>query len=205
MEKKKQPKSAVIGPVRVIRIGMNKDGIKVVYPKVVGMRNKHAEAQANKALLGLTRQMTDALKDEGEVEIAGGYDVIFNDRGLLSVLFEQYPTDRKGERLDRRTLTVKTETGAILALQDLFKEGSYYKTKLSRMIKEEIKAGGLANSGSSNLVKGDQDYILTAEGIVIFLDAAREFLIPYTGNAGLLAGGPLAELAEESVTKVKRL
>ncbi|WP_070121669.1 DUF3298 and DUF4163 domain-containing protein [Bacillus marinisedimentorum] len=205
MEMKKQPKSEAPGPVRVIRIVMDKDGVNVKYPKVVGMRNKQAEASMNKAMLALSRQMTSSLKKEAEAAVEGRYDIVFNDRGLLSVLFEQFPTGAKNERMIRRSLTFQTDTGSILMFRNLFKEGSYYKTKLSRLVREEIKEKAMTLPDDFTGVKDDQEYYLTSEGIVIFDGGCREFIFPYSGSVQLLASGPLAGFTEESVTKVKRL
>ncbi len=158
-----------IKPVKVITITSEKGPTKVMYPKLVGMKDKKVEGQINKDI----RRLVDSLKEEVEepdTSVHISYTIKVNRNGVLSliILLDFYKEHAAHPMQVQKALTFSTLTGQNFSFPELFNPNSYYKTRLTRYVSNYIKAEKIPVFDQPPKVNDKQEYYLTEQMLVLF-------------------------------------
>lgn len=176
----------------------------VVYPRVSGLLDDEVEERINRLIQARVSAM---VPDEGcDVyrEIKGTYEVMLNEKGILSVKFNVYSIrNHAANGIDeQRSLTVNLETGKEYRLYDLFKRHSNYKSVLNRIIQEQIEERDIPLIKEFTGIDDYEDFYLTKNSLVVYFQEIEftphyvgipEFTIPYSQIKNLVRDdGPIA-------------
>ncbi|MGM7701365.1 DUF3298 domain-containing protein [Pseudalkalibacillus sp. Hm43] len=157
-------------PVKVITIKKEHEIVKVSYPKLVDMKDKKAEAKINREI----RELVDELVEEGNqpdattVEVR--YETKVNRNGVYSVvLILFYFIEHAAHPMQiQKALTFSTLTGHNYTFPELFSKNSYYKTRLTRYVKDYVKKENIQLINEIQTITDDQEFYLTDEDLVLF-------------------------------------
>jgi inhibitor of cysteine peptidase len=158
----------------------------IQYPVITGLTDENVQREINDVFKALAvSAVAEGKKNEtelapyvlrypdmpGQCETYFDYRVKYNQKGYLSLVFQnyQYALGAHGSTV-QTGYTINLETGQILALGDLFKVGSDYETLLSDAVKVQLIDRNLWDSllVPFENVKGDHDYYLTNQGLVLY-------------------------------------
>ena len=140
------------------------------------------------------------------VEATAGYRTTLNEKGLLSLRFEDYiyPVLAAHGLTVVKAITLDLNDGYVYHFGDLFLPGSGYKALLDQIIARQIEEQQIPMLTPFRGVGEDEEYYLTPDSLVIFYQLYEytpnvygilEFVIPYTGIAGVIdPRGPIARL-----------
>lgn len=183
------------------------------YPKLMGMDDAKKENELNKSLRAKANYAVKKARDTAKelakepetrkIKVTGIYDfkVKRNKGGIVSILFSDYIYSGGSRGITNHFgVTVNTNTGEVLRLQDLFKEEADYVTALSEIIDRQIEARGLSDILLTEFrsINREQTYYLTEGALVIVFNeyeyfpysfGAVEFRIPLKAIKELLAEG----------------
>lgn len=155
--------------------------IDVEYPRVSGLSNAKVERQINQNIRSLVEQMISEQISRGgsKTTIIAKYKVPLNQKGLLSIKFENYaytPPAAHGFTIVR-SLTFDLNTGVIYGFSDLFNKDSDYKAVLNKIIEKQIEEREIPLLVEFKGVSDDQEYYLTPNSLVIYYQLYE--LAPY--------------------------
>lgn len=147
----------------------------VKYPEVINLNNPNVQQQLNK----LIKELVDRLmvqQGHGKEELAdmlGSYLVSVNEKGILSIKFENYSYFSHAAHglTVMRSLTADLATGQTYEISDLFKRNSSYRIAISDWIKEEINKRKLPMIAEFERINDEQSYYLTPNALVIYWQA----------------------------------
>lgn len=186
---------------------IEKPPIKVSYPKVEGLRNEEVENNINNEIQRIVNNMMliQGSEDEDLDYMEGNFEVTLNEKGVLSIKFENYSylRNRAHGMTIQDSLNVDLKTGEKIYLNDLFKPNSHYRIILSRFIKQDIKRRDIPLIADFMSVKDSDQFYLTEKTLVIYYQIYEytpyfygipEFTIPYLNIRNMLdPDGPLGE------------
>ncbi|HAA37620.1 MAG TPA: hypothetical protein DCE00_01970 [Firmicutes bacterium] len=150
---------------------IEKTGISVAYPEIVGLNILGVQAGVNAQIKAAVRKMMVAQGSEAAelVQMEGSYTVEINEKGLLSIRFENYArkvTQGSGRTL-LKALTFDLATGVLYSFKDLFNPHLPYHDLLNSLIQEQIRQKSLPTTGPVPGVADDQDFYLMRSSMVI--------------------------------------
>ena len=169
----------------IIEQRIEKTGISVASPEIVGLNILGVQAGVNAQIKAAVRKMMVAQGSEAAelVQMEGSYTVEINEKGLLSIRFENYArkvTQGSGRTL-LKALTFDLATGVLYSFKDLFNPHLPYHDLLNSLIQEQIRQKSLPTTGPVPGVADDQDfYLMRSSMVIIFpeLIFTRTSLVP---------------------------
>ncbi|AFH59966.1 DUF3298 domain-containing protein [Paenibacillus caseinilyticus] len=157
---------------RIMTRRLVKPRLDVKYPQVAGLRNGFVQRMVNHAILDA---VYDLIRIQGYVQdktktITGTYHVKLHQKELLSLLYENYGYAEKAAHgiTYQSSQTFDLEDGRLYALADLFKPGSDYIGRLSKIIAREFKERDIPMIAEFKTITPDQPYYLTDKAIGIY-------------------------------------
>ncbi len=179
--------------------------VNVKYPSVFGLTDRSVEEQVNNRIKELVEllMVERGYGREYLAEMVGDYQVALNDKGILSIRFENYSYFEKAAHGNTvvKSLTFNLENGEEYGLYQLFRIRSIYRLIISNRIKEDIKRRNIPLTTRFKRINDDQTYYLTNNSLVIYFETYEytpgyigipEFHIPYTIVANVInEEGPL--------------
>lgn len=177
----------------------------IKYPHVTDMQNKELQAGINAVL-----QAQSGTNYEGKVDeiYRQDYDVMLNEGGLLSILTksDMYMKGAAHGMSMRSSINLNTTNGKLYYLEDLFKEGADYKSKLNRIIKKKLTDEHVPLLREFDGVKNKQAYYLTEKELVVYYQlydytpyayGFLEFYIPFSSIRDIIdLQGPLENVVK---------
>lgn len=180
--------------------------VDIQYPKVAGLapaiqepmnsyfadRTNGAKAEADRAEktnveAGLTRWPTQLFLN---------YTVAYNQKGLLSLTFDDYLYAGGAHGSTTRTgYTVDVNSGKSYTLKDLFLPETDYIAVLSAEVARQIEEKGLAPLAPFTEIRADQDFYINDDSLVVYFQQYElmayaygfpEFRIPMSSLADVL-------------------
>lgn len=193
---------------RVVTRRLVKPRLEVKYPHVEGLANRFVQKMVNTAIIDL---VYDLIRMQGYMQdpaktITGTYEVKLHKNGILSVVLDNYGYAKGAAHgiTYRKSLTFNLEDGAVYKLADLFKYDSGYRTRISDMIKRQIKEKDVPLIAEFVKIVENQDFYLTDHAVVVYFQLYEytpyaygfpEFIIPFRELASIIdPGGPLGRL-----------
>jgi hypothetical protein len=191
---------------RVVEGRIEEGCMDISYPIVEGLPQREVEERINQLIQEQVRRLIPPGGCDEYMEILGRYRVELNERGILSLRFEFYtyaPQAAHGLTVVK-SLTVDLETGEVYEFRDLFRPGSHYRLRISRMIEQQIKDRDIPLINEFKGITDAPEFYLTDRGLVIYFQLYQyapyyygilEFPIPYSRLASMInPRGPLARL-----------
>lgn len=184
---------------------ISEDNITVQYPQLVGLQNKRVQSDLNKQIESIVKGMIkeQTVEDLQIQEMTGKFDIKINKNNIISLVFTNYTFwEHAAHGLTlQKSLTANVSNGKIYKLKDLFRPNSYYKTKLTSLIKKQIKTLDIPTIEPFVTVKNDDDFYLTTDDLVIYYPIYEytpyyvnipEFNIPYSETSDIISPtGPI--------------
>ncbi|NLJ76096.1 MAG: DUF3298 and DUF4163 domain-containing protein [Peptococcaceae bacterium] len=189
---------------KISEVQIENECTDVVFPQVSGLGNDAVEDKINRlieerVLAMIPREGCDVYGD-----INGDYEVMLNERGILSLKFNVFTIRIHAANgiEEQRSLTVNLETGRLYRLYDLFKRNSNYKSVINEIIREQIEERDIPLIKEFAGIDDYEDYYLTKNNLVIYFQELEftphfvgipEFPIPYSQIKNLIRkDGPIA-------------
>jgi hypothetical protein len=187
---------------------LTSEGTTVQYPLLVGLKNREVQTYLNEEIKKLVHELMQEQMTEGlELqEMTGKFDIKVNKNYIVSLVFTNYAYWKgaaHGLTL-QKSITMNVDDGTIYELKDLFKSNSYYKTKLTTIIKKQIKNLDIPIINPFKSVKDSDDFYLTDQALIMYYPIYEytpyyvnipEFTIPYTEISDLISlTGPIPHL-----------
>lgn len=173
--------------------------VNVQYPQIIGLPNAEHQVKLNAAIKDKVFDLmaVNGIKRENLVEMSGSFEVKLNQGEWLSIIFSNYAYwEGAAHGLTLHdSLTMNVKTGTIYQLKDLFKSGSYYKTRLTTIIKKKFKEYQFPLIQPYQSVKDDDPFYLTKNGLTVYYQTYEytpyyvgipEFTIPYKDLKSML-------------------
>lgn len=160
--------------------------IKLNYPQISGLSNPEAQKKINDTLkqtimnfaAGAEKEISNKGDDDRPYEFEGNYVVTYNQKGVLSLVTDQYGyTGGAHGMTDRNAFTFSLKDGKRLLLGDLFGANPNYKKVLNAKLSKLLKAEG-GYLGGFNGLNTEKYFYLKDGKVVIFFQ-----LYEYTAYA----------------------
>jgi len=180
---------------------------RIIFPQVRGLESEK-EIIINQLIEEIIKGITmmQAWYDEETMFMDVSYKVKLNEKGLLSLFFQNYAQIEHAAHPMTivRSLTVDLNTGKEFELFDYFWNMSGHALKITNYILKEVKAKEIALIVDLKLIPDDHTHYLCKDGIVIYFQEGElaprsygvlEFTIPYIFLKSILEkGSPLEKL-----------
>ncbi|MDN4524690.1 DUF3298 and DUF4163 domain-containing protein [Fictibacillus fluitans] len=171
----------------------------VQYPQIVGLANMEKQNTLNTAIKNKVFQLMaeNGIKRKNLEEMTGSFEVKLNQGKWLSIVFTNsayWKGAAHGLTL-QDSITMDVNSGKVYLLGDLFKANSFYKTKLTNIIKKKFKEYQFPLIQPYESVKEDDRFFLTSKNLVIYYQSYEytpyyvglpEFPIPLTSLSSIL-------------------
>lgn len=149
-------------------------GTTIYYPEVVGLQNARVQQAINQNIVQLSQLLINQQYQQQGVnhfaEMIGTYEIKTNERGILSLTLSNYaiaPQHANGLTITT-SLTCDVETGQVYQLKDLFKQGSRYVDKLSKLVKQQIKNRDIPIINDFTKIAPEQDFYIADKVLVLY-------------------------------------
>ena len=169
------PVPVVIHSTHVIR-----PKTELVIPVVSGGPSTTADSKINSDIRHQVSQMVayqGSLSDPRS-QMQGWYETKTNEKGVLSLSLFNYAYTGGAHGLTlQHSFTFTIADGRSYKLAELFKPGSNYVARLSKIIQKQIKDRQIETLEPFNAIRPDQDYYIADRSLVIYF--ALYELAPY--------------------------
>lgn len=189
-------------PVSIQTMVIRQDGTTIYFPQVVNLQHMNIQQKINQKIYEYVQRLIQQQYEEQDaqsfIEMIGLYEIKTNERNILSLSLSNYAYAFKhahGLTL-MESLTFDVQTGKLYQLGDLFKEGSNYKSVLSKLIERQIKERDIPVLNSYPGILPDQNFYIADKSLVIYYQA-YEFTPGYIG----LPMFPISVFALQDVIK----
>jgi hypothetical protein len=177
---------ARIFPKRVAKPGLN-----FSYPEIEGPQEKRVLKQINEAI---TRKVRHLIRDQGYApeltrEVAGGYQVKLNAKGILSLRLEgtgNVPGDAL-RTIAVKGLTFDLHSGDLFKFEDLFNDDCDYVSRLNGLIRQTLNAGDDETVAEFGGVLKRQEFYMTETALILVFPLPED--TPAQGSVPELAIG----------------
>ena len=185
----------------------------VYYPQVFGMHDQRMEYFINQTIIYQTQQLIN--QQIGDMtstveEMLGSFEIKNNQRQVLSLSLTNYTYHYRAAHgmTYIKSVTFDLEKRKLCELKDLFKPGSDYVTRLSNIIKEQIKQREVPTLNDFTSIQPNQDYYIADKALVIYFQLYE--LAPYVYGFPMFPisvydlqdiideNGPLGRMAENN-------
>jgi len=146
----------------------------ISYPFIKNEDNIESMAKVNNAIIDTVNNLfkTGVLLPEKVefYEVIGNYQVMLNEKGLLSILFNLYTYVNKAAHgyTSYGSITANIQTGQIYSFSDLFNPKIYYVGFLNEIAQEYIKTNNITLINKYNGITPNQQYYLTPDKLVLY-------------------------------------
>ena len=155
---------------------------RVYYPQMFGLSNRKFEATINKAIVDFTQKMIIeqiGVNNTRVEEMLGTYDIKNNQRDVLSLSLSNYTYHFHAAHgmTYIKSLSFDLQKEVFCQLKDLFKPGSDYVGKLSKLIHAQIKQRDIPLIDDFTTIQPNQDFYIADKTIVVYFQLYE--LTPY--------------------------
>jgi len=183
-------------PVNIVIGEVSQENVHLTYPQVDGLADGAVQNKINTQIDNEVHTFKEPLSDKSHsVDIR--YLLEFNKNNILSLtLAESHYRKLAAHPMHyMKAMTMNTKTGQVYQLVDLFKVNSDYQSRLTAIINQQIVDKNLHLLKPFEGVKMDQEFYLTADGLVIYYQlyyytpyvyGILKFNIPYEQVADIM-------------------
>ena len=158
--------------------------ITIYYPKLIRMANPIVERSINQEIVNETIKLANHHYGNGTTtprveEMIGHFEIKNNQRDILSLSLSNYVYYAQAAHgmTVITSLTSNKQTGRKYQLQDLFKKGTDYVSRINTEIKKQIKKREIPIINEFTTIHPNQDYYIADRTLVIYFQLYE--LTPY--------------------------
>lgn len=146
----------------------------ISYPFIKNGGNSESREKVNNAIIdGVNSLFKTGVLLPQKVEfyeVLGNYQVMLNEKGLLSILFNLYTYVNKAAHgyTSYGSITANIQTGQVYSFSDLFNPKIYYVGFLSELAQEYIKTNNITLINKYNGITPNQQYYITQDKLVLY-------------------------------------
>jgi hypothetical protein len=199
-------------PLGSVELGEQKlmpEKFSISYPFVPNSDNSNIAAAINKSIINEVNELfkEQVLRPEAVDfnEVLGTYEIMVNQKGILSVLFSMYTYVNRAAHgfTAYSSLTVNTETGEVYNFEDLFNPKFNYIPVINELAQQYIRDKDIQFIEEYKGVTANQQFYLTPDSLVLYYQVYEytpyayglfRIEIPYTKIANMLS--PLSPIAK---------
>ena len=159
-------------PIDTVEIssGPNKT---IFYPQATIIQDDGLQRYVNQTIMQKTQELINQQVDEMPstvVEMLGSYELKNNQRQVLSLSLTNYTYHYHAAHgmTYKKSLTFDLDNGTLPNLKDLFKPGSDYITRISDLIKLQIKERDIQLLTDFTTIQPNQDFYVADKTLVIY-------------------------------------
>lgn len=167
-------------PVTIRSRHIIKERIKGEYPEVEGLTDKNVEQYINSVLTSIVKHLIKQSDyyENPQTEITLKYKVRTNTKDVLSISIEIYWFAGGAHGMTViKSVTFDVNTGKIYRLKDLFIQNADYVSRLSSIVKRQIKEKDMPIIVDFEHINPDQDYYIENGTLVLYFQLYE--LTPY--------------------------
>lgn len=145
--------------------------IEIFYPFISGIANASVQYSINHSIIEALNQLLKERSyfEASLVELNGWFEVKTNQRGILSLAMYVYSYTGGAHGMTTiRTLTFNMTTGKQYTINDLFKAGSDYQTKLLDIIKFQIKQRKIPVISEPINFPGNNNFYIADKSLILY-------------------------------------
>lgn len=202
-------KSVSLGSVELGEQKLMPEKFSISYPFVPNSDNSNIAAEINKTIINEVNELfkEQVLRPEAVDfnEVLGTYEIMVNQKGILSVLFSMYTYVNRAAHgfTAYSSLTVNTETGEVYNFEDLFNPKFNYIPVINELAQQYIRDKDIQFIEEYKGVTANQQFYLTPDSLVLYYQVYEytpysyglfRIEIPYTKIANMLS--PLSPIAK---------
>ena len=154
----------------------------IYYPQVYSMSKQNLQAFINNTIVNEVHKMI--VYNSGDtmtplVEMVGTYELKNNQRNVLSLTLSNYSYYYHAAHgmTNIKSLTFDLEKERLCQLSDLFKQGSNYVDKISKLIHAQIKQRNIPIINEFTVIRPNQYFYIADKALVIYFQLYE--LTPY--------------------------
>lgn len=199
-------------PLGSVELGEQKlmpEKFSISYPFVPNSDNSNIAAAINKSIINEVNELfkEQVLRPEAVDfnEVLGTYEIMVNQKGILSVLFSMYTYVNRAAHgfTAYSSLTVNAETGEVYNFEDLFNPKLNYIPVINELAQQYIRDKDIQFIEEYKGVTANQQFYLTPDSLVLYYQVYEytpyayglfRIEIPYTKIANMLS--PLSPIAK---------
>lgn len=159
-------------PVIVQAVRTTRPKTELWSPFVSGMPNLEAQSRIRQSIQAAERELEaqQGPLTDPRAEMNGWFEVKTNQRGVFSLSLYNYAYTGGAHGLTLQTSrTYDTGTGRLHRLDSLFKPGSPYTERLTKLVREQIRVRGIPVFESTEVtVTPDTDFYIADRSLVLY-------------------------------------
>ncbi len=142
----------------------------ILYPTVIGLENLVVQRKINGEIYRLMLNIATELgQPEFITYISGSYEIKANQRNFLSLTLGQIGDFGGAHPMTIiKALNMDVSTGKVYKLEELFKPGSNYVERISKIVAREIKERDIPVLEEFKSIRPDQDFYIVDNNLIIF-------------------------------------
>ncbi|MFD0587079.1 DUF3298 and DUF4163 domain-containing protein [Paenibacillus sp. GCM10027627] len=151
---------------------------KAVFPKAhlaiphaSGGVSADADRKINNSIVAHAQKLVNSQGslEDPRAEMIGYYELKTNEKDVLSLSLYNYAYTGGAHGMTlQQSLTFKASTGQAYALKDLFKPGSDYVARISRIVSEQIKQRGIETLEPFKAISPEQSFYIADRSLVVY-------------------------------------
>lgn len=188
-----------VDPVTTVLEEVNQENVHLQYPQVAGLVEEAVQNKINRQIENKVHAFKEPVTDKNHT-VDSRYALELNKNNILSLTLTESHYRKQAAHPMRymKGMTLNTKTGQVYQLKDLFTDSSAYQSRLTGLINQQIVDQGLHLLKPFEGVKSDQEFYLTADGVVIYYQlydytpyvwGFLKFNIPYEQVADIMQRG----------------
>lgn len=149
-------------------------------PHISGSKSKETDKLINERIVHTVQHMVNSqgALDDPRAEMLGYYEVKTNEKDVLSLsLFNYAYTGGAHGMTLQQSLTFRPSTGETYTLQQLFKPGSNYVERISKLVSQQIRERRIETLEPFHSIRPDQDFYIADRSLVVYFQLYE--LAPY--------------------------
>ncbi len=176
----------------IIEKKLDRPPIQFAYPQVTGLKSQEIQDLINWTIRRQVRHLIiqQGGKRKDLEEMIGNYQVTLNEKGLLSIKFENFSFIQLAAHGTTvvRGLTLNLNSGKVYDIFNFFRPSSGYNVFIKDQVEKQIMERDIQLISELNVIGDDQEYYLTDNELVVFFQEATvaprvfgvlEFPIPF--------------------------
>lgn len=166
--------------------------LNIQYPELSGLDNPEIQNRLNSLFAGLAAEAKgrgyeiekfigqDEITRHIKAEVYFNYNVKYNQKGLLSIVFYDYQYSGGAHGFTvQSSYTFDLRTGKEYKIKDLFRDGIDYISMVSSEVKRQMEESEAPLLNPFESIKADQDFYLTNKGIVVYFQLYEYYPYAY--------------------------
>lgn len=190
--------------IKIISVNYSKDKINIIYPKIIGLKDKKVESKVNSALKNKALSFIDT--SNSNTAYSADYTVKYNKYNILSIVFSQdiYHQGAAHNYYQYNSITLNLTTGDTYKLKDIYVNDNNYKRIIEENIdeqsRERVAQGKLYLFSDESIEVNDEQFYINDQYVVVYYNpyeiaSFSEGIIEFNINKNLTPANTAAKIS----------